>query len=149
MALSGVEYPPPGFHFKVEFRIDGVGDGDARFQEVSGLSREVGVEEYIEGGENRFVHRLPMRAKYGNLVLKRGVLADSGLVSWFVDAVENFEFAPAEVTVTLLNEEHEPIMGWSFAKAWPVKWAVGDLKAQENAVAVESIELAYQYFRRI
>jgi len=143
------DYPPVGFHFKVEFRLDNVKDGDARFQEVGGLIRELGVEEYIEGGENRFVHRLPIRAKYGNLVLKRGVLKDSALIDWFKNAIEDFEFEPVDVTVTLLNEEHEPLMGWSFVKAWPVKWAVSDFKAQENAISVESIELAYQYFRRV
>ncbi|NOZ26265.1 MAG: phage tail protein [Nitrospirae bacterium] len=141
-------YPPVGFHFKVEFRLDGVVDGDSRFQEVSGLTAELGIEEVNEGGENRFSHRLPTRAKYGNLVLKRGLLKDSRLIKWFRDAVEDFEFEPADVLVTLLNEEHEPLMGWNFVNAWPVKWVVSDFKAQENALVVETIELAYNYFKR-
>ncbi len=141
-------YPPVGFHFKVEFRLDGVVDGDSRFQEVSGLTSELGIEEVNEGGENRFSHRLPTRAKYGNLVLKRGLLKDSRLIKWFRDAVEDFEFEPADVLVTLLNEEHEPLMGWNFVNAWPVKWVVSDFKAQENALVVETIELAYNYFKR-
>ncbi|HEB76482.1 MAG TPA: phage tail protein [Nitrospirae bacterium] len=141
-------YPPVGFHFKVEFRLDGVVDGDSRFQEVSGLTSELGIEEVNEGGENRFSHRLPTRAKYGNLVLKRGLLKDSRLIKWFRDAVEDFEFEPADVLVTLLNEEHKPLMGWNFVNAWPVKWVVSDFKAQENAVVVETIELAYNYFKR-
>ena len=37
---------------------------------------------------------------------------------------------------------------WSFIKAWPVKWVVADLKATDNAIVIETIELAYQYFRR-
>ncbi len=141
-------YPPVGFHFKVEFSLDGVVEGDARFQEVSGLTAELGVEELNEGGENRFSHRLPTRAKYGNLVLKRGMLKDSKLIEWFRNAVENFEFKPADVLVTLLNEEHEPLAGWSFVKAWPVKWVVSDFKAQEGSIVVETLELAYNYFRR-
>ncbi len=141
-------YPPVGFHFKVEFRLDGVVDGDSRFQEVSGLTSELGIEEVNEGGENRFSHRLPTRAKYGNLVLKRGLLKDSRLIKWFRDAVEDFEFEPADVLVTLLNEEHKPLMGWNFVNAWPVKWVVSDFKAQENALVVETIELAYNYFKR-
>ena len=70
-------YPPVGFHFRVEFGLDGAGDQDSRFQEVGGLSAELGTEELQEGGENRFVHRLPTLPKYGNLVLKRGLLTDS------------------------------------------------------------------------
>jgi len=142
-------YPPVGFHFKVEFlNLDGVKDGDARFQEVSGITSELGIEEVNEGGENRFSHRLPARAKFGNLILKRGLLKDSRLIKWFRDAIEDFEFKPVDVIVTLLNEEHEPLMGWNFVNAWPVKWVISDFKAQENAIVVETVELAYNYFKR-
>ena len=65
-----VYYPPVGFHFRVDFGIAPQGDLDGRFQEVSGLASELGSEEVVEGGENRFSHRLPGRAKFGNLVLK-------------------------------------------------------------------------------
>ena len=37
-------------------------------------------------------------------------------------------------------------MTWHVVGAWPTKWAVGDLNAANNAFAVESIQLAYQYF---
>lgn len=145
-----VYYPPVGFHFRVEFTLDGVQDGDIRFQEVSGLSAELGVEEVVEGGENRFSHRLPTRAKYSNLILKRGLLNDSRLIAWCTDGIENFVFEPTTVNVTLLNENHEPVAeSFSFVRAWPVKWAVSDFKAQENSIVVETLELAYNYFSRI
>jgi phage tail-like protein len=143
------DYPPVGFHFRVDFSLDGAQQGDARFQEVTGLTAEIGLEEIAEGGENRFVHRLPARSKYGNITLKRGLLSGSGLIDWFRNAVEHHEFKPIDVMVTLLNEDHEPLMGWSFVKAWPVKWIVSDFKAQENAVVIETIELAYNYFKRV
>ena len=145
-----VYYPPVGFHFRVEFTLDGMQDGDVRFQEVSGLSAELGIEEVVEGGENRFPHRLPTRAKYSNLILKRGLLTDSRLIDWCSDAIENFDFEPTTVNVTLLNENHEPVSeSYSFVRAWPVKWAVSDFKAQENSIVVETLELAYNYFSRI
>lgn len=145
-----VYYPPVGFHFRVEFTLDGMQDGDVRFQEVSGLSAELGIEEVVEGGENRFPHRLPTRAKYSNLILKRGLLTDSRLIDWCSDAIENFDFEPTTVNVTLLNENHEPVAeSYSFVRAWPVKWAVSDFKAQENSIVVETLELAYNYFSRI
>jgi phage tail-like protein len=142
-----VYYPPVGFHFEVTFGI-GETESDARFQEVGGLSTEIGTEELQEGGENRFSHKLPGRTKFGNLILKRGMLVDSKLIDWFKNAIENLSFEPADVEVTLLNEEHDPVMSWSFTKAYPVKWSVSDLKAQDNAIVVETIELAYNYFRR-
>lgn len=144
------EYPPVGFHFRVEFSLGAVGDRDSRFQEVTGLSAELGTEELQEGGENRFVHRLPTLPKYGNLVLKRGLLNDSGLIQWCRDAIENFSFEPTTVNVTLLNEKHEPLgFTYSFVRAWPVKWAVSDFKAQENGLVVETLELSYNYFTRV
>jgi phage tail-like protein len=76
------------------------------------------------------------------------MLTDSGLIKWFVDAIENFEFTPSTVAVKLLDHNHEPLVTWNFIKAWPVKWTVSDFKATENSIVVETIELAYQYFRR-
>jgi phage tail-like protein len=145
-----VYYPPVGFHFRVEFILDGTVESDIRFQEVSGLSAELGTEEVVEGGENRFSHRLPTRAKYANLTLKRGLLTESGLIDWCRDAIENFDFTPATVNVTLLNEQHEPVADTlSFIRAWPVKWSVSDFKAQDNALVIETLELSYNYFSRI
>ena len=143
-------YPPVGFHFRVEFGFLSSGSNDSRFQEVSGLTSELGIEEVVEGGENRFTHRLPGRAKYGNLILKRGLLTDSQLIDWCKDAIESFEFEPTTVNVILLDEEHNPVAdSFSFQNAWPVKWSISDFKAQENSIVVETLELAYSYFTRI
>ena len=65
-------YPPWGFYYKVELGISR-NKNDVRFQTVSGLSVEYDMEEYKEGGENRFVHQLPKAVKNSKLTLKRGV----------------------------------------------------------------------------
>lgn len=145
-----VYYPPVGFHFRVHFDLSGATDRDTRFQEVTGLSAEIGTEEVAEGGENRFSHRLPTRGRYTNLMLKRGLLVGSGIATWCKDAIENMIFNPVTVDITLLNEKHEPLGDtYSYQRCWPVKWAVSDFKAQENAIVVETLELAYSYYRRI
>jgi len=138
---------PVVFHFKVELGGGGA-DQDVRFQEVTGLAAEVTTEELREGGLNEYAHRLPTGAKYGNLVLKRGYVHGSEVTDWFRKAIEDFEFTPRDVTVTLLNEEHEPLAAWSFTRAYPVKWTISDFKAQDNALAIESLELTYASFRR-
>ena len=145
--MAAAYYPPVGFHFEVRFSGIG-GDNDSQFQEVSGLTAEMGVEELTVGGENKFTYRLPTRAKYSNLVLKRGMLKDSGLIDWFKKAIENFEFKPVNLTIKLLNENHQALSSWDFIQAYPVKWAISDFKALENALVVETIELVYQYFTR-
>ncbi|MBE7169602.1 MAG: phage tail protein [Williamsia sp.] len=143
-----IYYPPVGFHFRVHFTgINATGE-DAQFQEVAGLTAEINVEELAVGGENRFSYRLPVRSKYANLVLKRGMLTSSGLISWFRDAIENFTFKPVDINVELLNENNNTMTSWNFKQAYPVKWVISDFKAQENSLVVETIELAYQYFTR-
>ena len=143
-------YPPVGFHFRVEFGFLPSESNDTRFQEVAGLTAEVGIEEVVEGGENRFTHRLPTRVKYSNLILKRGWLTNSQLITWCRNAIENLVFEPTTVEVILLNEEHEPVSETlSFDRAWPVKWSISDFKAQENAIVVETLELAYSRFTRV
>jgi phage tail-like protein len=52
---------------------------DAIFQEVSGISTEMLLNELREGGENRFGHRLSKQTKHPNLVFKRGIV--KGIVS--------------------------------------------------------------------
>lgn len=145
-----MDYPVTSFHFRVEFTgIDDLTDNDVRFQEVSGLGSEIGTEEVKEGGENRFTHKLPLPASYPNLVLKRGLMPRTGLVKWCRDAIENFDFKPVTLKVSLLNEEHQPIMSWNFVRAFPVKWEVSNLDATKNEVMVDTIELAYQYHTQI
>ncbi|RLA03854.1 MAG: glycerol acyltransferase [Gammaproteobacteria bacterium] len=139
---------PAGFHFKVEFKL-GEPTADNRFQEVTGLTAEVTVEELREGGLNQYAHKLPTGAKYGNLLLKRGFISDSSITDWCRNALENFSFDPVDVGISLLNEKHEPLAVWEFMGAWPVKWSVSDFKAQENALVIESLELAYRMFRKV
>lgn len=140
-------YPPWGFYYKVDFSISEGSTNDARFQTVSGLSVEYDYESYKEGGENRFEHKLPVRTKYTDLVLKRGMLIDSKIIKWFLDGFENRIFKPADVAVILMSERHEPVRTWKVANAIPKKWLVSDLNANESSIVVETMELTYRYFK--
>jgi phage tail-like protein len=142
-------YPPVGFHFRVDFAGLPSDSADIRFQSVSGINASVpNSESYPEGGENRFTHRLPQRASYENLVLKRGMLLGSELIAWFKAALYDFKFAPKDITVTLLNASHEPLEQWMFYKAWPTKWNVDGMDAEKAAIVAETIEFSYQFFER-
>jgi len=138
---------PVSFHFNVN--IGGDTKDDIRFQEVNGLTAEISVEELVVGGENMFTYRLPNRAKYNNIILKRGMLKNSMLIEWFGNAIgENFQFEPRDISIHLLNEKNEVITSWEVIQAYPVKWVISDLKAQDNTLVIETVELVYQYFRR-
>ena len=91
------EYPPVGFHFLVTFDIFPQLPNDMRFQSVSGLTVDVETEDFKEGGENRFVHKLPVRTKYSDITLQRGMFVGSGLVLWCRQAIEDYNFQPANL----------------------------------------------------
>lgn len=141
-------YPPVSFYFRVEFGISG-NTNDARFQSISGLTVEYDMETFKEGGENRFEHKLPVRTKYNDLVLKRGYLTDSAVVDWCFRAFRDREFEPTDVTVKLLNEEGQPLKAWKIVRAWPKKWSISDFNSTSNEVAIETLELSYRYFEEI
>ena len=111
-----------------------------------GLAIEVATEDVPEGGENRFVQRYPGRAKYADLVLKRGLLKDSRVRDWVRTCIEDLDIDPLDVDVTLLNADHEPLMTWHLVGAYPVKWSVSDFNASANAFVVETLTLSYRYF---
>ncbi|HEX7288870.1 MAG TPA: phage tail protein [Candidatus Angelobacter sp.] len=150
-------YPPPAFYFTVTV----IGSGaalalltgiDASFKEVSGIRAEFGTEEVTEGGENRFVHRLPQAAKYANLVMKRGVVTkDSFLAEWVgqtIGSTLSLPIIPQNLLVSLLNEDGFPAIAWAFVNAWPVRWEVDPLNSMNNDILVETLEFSYNYFER-
>lgn len=145
----GVYYPPVGFYFA--FSIPGVTNSlDMAFQEISGISAEMNVEEIGSGGENRFKYKVPNGTKYSNLVAKRGfVTPASQLAQWCVQTIGSDltnAIVPKDITVTLLNPDAKALKAWNFVNAWPVKWSVSDFKSKEGEIVIESIEFAYNYF---
>lgn len=140
-------YPPTGFHFKVEVLDLPPFDNDVRFTDVNGLTVEMGTEEVAEGGENRFSQKFPTRAKYPELLLKRGLLPDSEITKWIRRCIEDFEIEPKNIDIKLLNEEHQPLMTWHVVNAYPTKWSVSDFNASGNSVVIESLQFCYQFFR--
>ena len=151
-------YSPVGFFFEVIFQ--GTYDEkkldqdivETRFQSVTGLSVDMQTETLKEGGENRFEHVLPVRTKYDPLVLKRGLVKNSNMIKWFMDAILNFDIQPMTLLVKLLHidkadpDKPVPLMTWVVVNAWPKKWSVSEFNAEQNSLAIESIELHYSYF---
>lgn len=151
-------YPPPAFRFRVT--VAGVGAQvaeatgvDASFQEVSGIQVEFETEKVDEGGENRFAHHLPVRAKYAPLVLKRGVVTrDSFFAEWVGQTIGSrliVPILPQHLLVTLLDAEGNPLVAWGFVNAWPVRWATDAMNSTANEVLIETMEFSYQYFERL
>jgi phage tail-like protein len=133
-------YPIPVFHFRVTW-----GSTDIPFSEVSGLTQEVQLIEYRDGSSPDYsTVKMPGLHKYNNITMKRGILkGDNAFFTW-LNTVKLNTIDRKDLTISLLNENHEPVMTWKAHNAFPVKVEGPGLKSSGNEVAVESIELAHE-----
>lgn len=128
------------FNFLLE--IDGI--TAAAFSEVSGLSCEVDVIEYREGGEKAgTVRKIPGLRKYTNITLKRGMTSDKSLWNWF-NSVATGNVQRANGSIVLLDSTRQPVLRWNFRNGWPRKWEGPALNARSSDVAIETLEIAHE-----
>lgn len=134
------DYPLPVFHFQVEW-----GGTNLGFSEVSGLTIENQAIEYRDGLSPEYsVVKMPGMPKFSNITLKRGIVpADNEFFAWLNTAALN-KIERRNLVISLLNEEHSPVMTWKVKNAFPVKVEGPGLKATGNEVAIETIELAHE-----
>lgn len=134
------KYPIPVFHFTVDWGGTNVG-----FSEVSGLTQEIQVIEYRDGKSPDYnTVKMPGLRKVTNIVMKRGISkGDNDFFKW-LSTVKLNTIERRDLTINLLNENHEPVVTWKVLQAWPVKVEGPGLKATGNEVAIESIELAHE-----
>jgi phage tail-like protein len=124
------------------FSVEASGIQLGLFQECSGLSAEVEVETYQEGGLNDYEHKLPGRTRYGNVTLKSGVIFTPHLWTWFSEAsVGNTR--RTNVSIVMYLQTRLELMRWNLLDAYPVRWQGPDFNANDNAVVVHSLELAH------
>ncbi len=128
----------------VRFAGEIVGLVTAGFSEVTGLHGEIEVQPYREGGVNAYMLQRAGPVKYPtNLVLKKGILADSReLWSWYCNVTQG-KVERKNVSVVLLDEQGSEKLRWNLLDAYPVKWAGPDLHALASEIAFEVVELAH------
>jgi phage tail-like protein len=133
-------YPLPKFHFIVDWGGTRVG-----FTEVTGLDMQVEAIEYREGNSPQYSKiKMPGMHKFSNITLKRGTFnGDKEFYQW-INTVSLNTVERRNLTISLLNENHEPVLTWKVINAFPVKVQASDLKADGNEVAIETLELAHE-----
>ena len=134
------QYPLPAFSFTVEWGGTRVG-----FTEVSGLTQENQLIEYRDGAFPEYSSiKMPGLRKFSNITLKRGIIKSDNEFATWLSTVKMNTVERRDLVVSLLNEEHEPVMVWKVQNAFPVKVEGPGLKATGNEVAIESIEIAHE-----
>ena len=134
--------PFRGFRYLVE--MEGLVSGG--FLRVKGLSREVRVESYKEGGVNEYEHKLAGQVTYPSVVLERGLAADD-LWKW-AQAAADGDVQRRTLWIRLQDEANDKAWAWQVTDAIPVKWSASDLDATSPQVVMESLELAHHGLRK-
>jgi phage tail-like protein len=139
-------YPIPRFHFQVDW-----GGTKISFSEVTGLVMEREKIEYRHSDSLDFNKlSMPGLVKLTHIILKRGKFeSDADFDTWFNSVSNNRSENRRDVTIRLLNEQHEPVASWTVLRCFPVKLTAPDLKSDANETAIESIEIAHEGFRAI
>lgn len=133
-------YPVSVFHYQVEWGGSRIG-----FTEVSGLTVELQSIDYREGSSPEYqVTKMPGIPQYSNITLKRGVSkADNEFFQW-LNTVKLNNIERRDIIISLLNEDHAPVMVWKVKEAWPCKVDGPSLNSTSNEVAIETVELCHE-----
>jgi phage tail-like protein len=129
--------------YKFRVTIAGLPTG-LGFQKVGGLSREVGVVEYMEGLFDH-THKLPGKEKVGEVTFERGTYASKDLEQLYEKTLKDQNMRTT-VTISMMNKFGEVAKSWNLAEAWASKWESSDLDASSDDVAIEKITMQFEYF---
>jgi len=133
------------------FEVDGVAIGT--FREVRGLHVTVKVIEFAEGGQNGYVHKVPDRMTWPNIVFRRGMTQSDALFDWLQKSSgEGFAGNQNKLTrntgaVTALDTAGDRLRSWEFADVFPVRWVGPDFVVGSNQALEEELEIAHHGFK--
>ena len=143
------DHSPFGATFLVE--IDGHNAG--QFREVSGLEINIEFDEIMEGGQNGYVHKLPGRMTWPNIVLSRGVTQSDLLVAWAQEtsgeafASSGNKLRRATVAITMTSSQGKRLRTWEVEGAFPIRWTGPQFSSDSNDQLVEELEIAHHGFK--
>ncbi|MGC6491740.1 MAG: phage tail protein [Myxococcota bacterium] len=142
MAMDNVRDPYGNYIFKLEIDSTPVG----HLLDVTGLKTEAQVFEIEEGGNHGFVHKRPGGSRYENLIFKFATSGSTFLQKWRQDFLENpydRELVKSG-SITMCDNDHQPVRRYHFSSAWPVSWSGPDLDASGSALSIETLEVAHE-----
>ena len=126
------------FNFLLE--IEGVSYG--KFQGVDGLSAAIEVVEFRDGGEGGPVRKLPGRATYGDITLKRGYSSNSDLRDWLQEIIDgNFEARNGSIVV--MSRKRAEVARFNFINGWS-RYRLGLESRKGRHIAIEELTLTVE-----
>jgi phage tail-like protein len=138
--------PYRSFRFRVE--IDGI--TQAGFNECTFADTSVEVIEYREGTDPTHPRKLSGQNKYGNVTLKWGITDSTEIFDWYRAVVEKGALSNRRnVSIQLVDEQGSDKTRWDLQECWPVKYDPPDFNAKGNDVAIETLEIVTESYKRV
>lgn len=136
------------FNFAIEISIPGIAPRLCRaaFAECEGLGMTMLARTIYEGGNPGREIQLPGTRSYGRVTLKRGMTADFDLWDW-VDAFLTpgpLDLRPDAEVVLLASDGTTERARFLLRRCLPILLKAPTLNAQQNAVAIEELQLVYE-----
>jgi phage tail-like protein len=128
------------YHFKADW-----GGTRTGFTEVSGLDIEVEAVTFRDGSspEDTF-RKIPGLRKYSNITLKREIrVGDNDFFTW-INSKKIGEIDRRDITISLLNADHEPVVVWRVKNAFPVHYYGPVLLSGDGELATETLVLTHE-----
>jgi len=141
--IAGTLDPEAVFRFTIS--IDGV--YIAAFTEFQMPDLNVETLDVTEGGQNTYVHKLPVRLNVGTAVMKQGVTPNLALLEWYMLVVNgNIADAMREVSVKMYSPKGQQTLAFNFRRAYPIKWVAPTLNTEQNSIALEELHIVHHGF---
>ena len=141
-----------------KFRVKWDGRYVAGVSKASTLRRTTEVVTHREGGDPSSTHKSPGQTTYEPIVLERGLTHDMEFEQWAnkvwnLHAGAGTEVSLADfrkdIVIDLFNEAGQKVMSFKVYRCWPSEYvALGDLSAEGNSVAIESVTLQHEGWER-
>jgi phage tail-like protein len=157
---GAAEYPYTKMNFSVSISNQ---PGEAAFSEITGLESTVDVIEFRQGNAGSLAPtKIPGLVKFGNLSMKFGITASTNFRQWINESIHHQRPGAkrTDVIIELLDirtrteqalvaSANSNERAWVLKNAWVTKYSGTDLNALQSEVAIETIEVAYEYLEKI
>ena len=146
----------PSVGYESDKRKPGKFIANGGFQEASGLEVDMDIQEYYEGGRNDAVVRRIGRARYNNIILKRGMLYSTKnnsqvvkqLWEWFQNIVSGGPPLRYNGIIEVKDRKGTTVLAkWAFDRGLPARVRGPELNAKTGEIAIEELHIAHEGLR--
>lgn len=142
--------PPTGVMAVSRFGITIDGTEIATFQELVGITQEVGLVEMMDGTDPHHVRQLPGRVRPPTLTLRRSLTRGMELAAWH-QAVASGDLSQAKrsATLTMYDAAGKPVARYGLEDAWPSKLEITAVRSGATSTLMETVTLLCEQLERL